>query len=71
MRIYYTSADNGDGSASTYFFESQQCIDMLEEDDPERYGAGEGGSHFDVEGTHNIPVQTLKDVKQEIKDNNS
>lgn len=72
MRIYYTTTNNGDGSASVSFYESQECIDLLEEDDPETYGMGEGGSFFDVEGTiTGITVETLADVQAEIEERNS
>ena len=48
MRVYYTTTNNGDGSASVSFFESQAAINALEDADPETYGSGEGGGFFDV-----------------------
>lgn len=48
MKVYYTATNGGDGSASVSFFETQACIDKLEEADPETYGQGEGGSSFEV-----------------------
>lgn len=67
MRIYYTGVDCGDGSISVEFFESQECIDLLEEHEPESY-RGEGGRWFDVDGSISITTQitTLKEVKARI-----
>lgn len=47
-RVYYTTTNNGDGSSSVEFFETQEQIDELEEEDPETYGMGEGGSWFEI-----------------------
>lgn len=70
MRIYYTGTDGGDGSLGVQFFESQECIDLLEEHDMETY-RGEGGGWFDVEGTiFGIEIQTLDQVKEEIGEEN-
>ncbi len=69
MRVFYTTTDNGDGSSSVSFYESKECIELLEEANPETYGSGEGGSYFDVEGTiTGITIETLEDVKAEIAD---
>lgn len=69
MRIYYTTTNGGDGSASVDFFESQDLIDMLEEHDPETYGMGEGGSWFDIEGTiSGITIRNRISVDKEIAD---
>lgn len=68
MKIYYTTSNNGDGSASVHFFESQECIDLLEEHDPETWGMGEGGSSFNLEGTHDLSIDTLEDVKAMIEE---
>ena len=66
MRIYYTAVDNGDGSLGVEFFESQECINRLEDTLPEYY-RGEGGGYFDV---FEIPIkmrlQTIEDVEQGI-----
>lgn len=70
MRIWYTGTDNGDGSLSVSFYESQECIEKLEEAIPEYY-RGEGGSWFEVpDGTviTGIDIQTVADVDQEIED---
>jgi hypothetical protein len=65
-RIYYTGIDQGDGSVGVGFYESQQCIDLLEEHDPESY-RGEGGGSFQVDGEiRGIYIQTLEEVKEEI-----
>ena len=70
MRIYYTTCNNGDGSASVRFFESQECIDYLEENDPEGFGSGEGGSYMDIEGTvTGIEIEKFEDIKSEFEEN--
>jgi hypothetical protein len=66
VRVFYTTKNCGDGSAVVRFFESQACIDALEEHDPEGYGMGEGGSSFWVEGTISVKIATLKDVQNDI-----
>lgn len=69
MRIYYTSTNNGDGSSSVQFFDSQECIDTLEDADPETYYGGEGGCYFDVEGSvSNITIYGMDYVNQRIED---
>jgi hypothetical protein len=73
LRVYYTTANNGDGSSSVKFFESQECIDLLEEHDPDSYGSGEGGSYFDIEGAITFQsnwekIQTLEQVKALIEE---
>ncbi len=67
--MYYTTIDNGDGSSSTRFFESQECIDYLEDVNPEAFGAGEGGSWFEYEGTISIIPETLQEVMEEYPRN--
>ena len=64
--MYYTTIDNGDGSSSTRFFESQECIDYLEDVNPEAFGAGEGGSWFEYEGTISIIPELFKEVWKNI-----
>ncbi len=68
MKLYYTGVDNGDGSIGVEFFDSQECIDLLEETDPERY-RGEGGGWFETETPIGL-YQTIDDVKIEIGENN-
>ncbi len=69
-RIFYTTHDNGDGSTGVSFYESQECIKLLEEAIPDMYASGEGGSSFEVDGMiYGIHVYTLEDVKEEIKAN--
>jgi hypothetical protein len=63
--IYYTGVDGGDGSISVEFFESQECIDLLEEAIPEYY-RGEGGNSFTVTGETDLEVTTLEEVKEQI-----
>jgi hypothetical protein len=67
MRIYYTTVNGGDGSAWVEFFESQECINLLEQEDPETYGMGEGGDWFDVDGTiTGIRIKSLAQVQKEL-----
>ena len=66
--IYYCGVDGGDGSIWVEFWESQECIDLLEEHDCE-YHRGEGGGSFEVNGTvSGIEIQTLEDAKQYLID---
>jgi hypothetical protein len=66
--IYYTGVDGGDGSVSVSFYESQECIDLLEERDPE-YHRGEGGGQFTVTGEiEGLEIETLEDVKDYLRD---
>lgn len=70
-RIYYTVRDNGDGSHTVEFFDSQKCIDYLEENDCETYGTGEGGGFFDIEGTvSEIHIQTMSELFTDKEDPN-
>lgn len=66
--IYYTAVNGHDGSASVAFFECGECIDLLEEHDPETYSMGEGGSSFVVNGTTDLQVRTLASVKKQVED---
>lgn len=70
MKIYYITANNGDGSSSTEFYDSMECIDYLTDYDKcdERYMDGDGGSYgcFEVpDGTPitGITIETLDDIK--------
>jgi len=68
MRIWFTGTDGGDGSLGVSFYESRECIELLEEHYPETY-RGEGGDWFEVpDGTviTGITIETLEDVKAEI-----
>jgi hypothetical protein len=66
--IYFTGVDNGDGSISVSFYESQECIDLLEEHDPECH-RGDGGGQFTVEGEiEGIEIETLEDVRGYLRD---
>ncbi len=65
-RVFYTGSDGGDGSIGVEFYDSQECIDLLEEALPEDY-RGEGGGWFDVEGEiTGINIQTMNDVRQHV-----
>ena len=71
MKIFFTASNNGDGSSSVHFFESKECIDLLEEHDPEGYGGGEGGDWLEVpDGTivTGITVKNLDWCKEYLKD---
>lgn len=75
MRVFYTTSDNGDGSNSVEFFDSQECIDWLESDEnpsSDDYQSGEGGSYFDVPDgtTFTFPgswmkIKTLADLNSD------
>lgn len=68
-RVYFTTSNNGDGSSSVHFYDSQECIERLEEADPEGYSQGEGGGWFVIEGDiTGITVDTMADVEQYISD---
>lgn len=67
MRVFYTAVDCGDGSCNVEFYESQECIDLLEEHDPECY-RGEGGGWFDVESISGISITTLDEVKANVEE---
>lgn len=57
--IFYLVADGGDGSAYVRFFTDKEKCEELCELDPETYGCNEGGpGQFDVDGDHNIHIQT-------------
>jgi hypothetical protein len=69
MKLYYTTSNNGDGSASVEFFEEQKCIELLEEADPETYGMGEGGSWMEVpDGTEitGIEIRSLEETERAV-----
>ena len=69
ITIWYTATNQGDGSSGVEFWESAECITLLEEHDPETYAAGEGGSSFIVEGNiTGIYVGTLEEAKEQIGD---
>lgn len=69
MKVFYTTYDCGDGSNTVRFFDSQECISLLEDHDPEGYGCGEGGGSFDVHGEiSGITIRTLDQVKASIID---
>lgn len=67
MRVYYSAVDHGDGSIGVRFYESQECIDLMEKYDLEGF-RGEGGGYFDVFGEHTIDVQTKEGVLQNLSD---
>ena len=70
MKIWYITANCGDGSSSTEFYDSRECIDYLTDDErcDERYMDGEGGSYgsFEVpDGTtfKGIRIRSLADIQ--------
>lgn len=72
MRIYYITANNGDGSSRTEFYDSKECIDYLTNYDRclEDYMDGDGGSWGSFEAPGGITfdsqwekVETIEDVK--------
>lgn len=67
MRIYYTTINYGDGSSGVGFYDSQECIDFLEEHEPEVYASGEGGDSFEVDGTvQGIYIKSFQTVVKEF-----
>jgi hypothetical protein len=64
-KIYYTVSDGGDGSASAHFFECQECIDLLEEHDPDTWASGEGGGFFTCDNFSQY-ITPLEEVKSRI-----
>jgi hypothetical protein len=65
--IYYTAYDNGDGSCSVRFYDSEACIDLLEEKNPESY-RGDGGGSFTVDGIiTGIDVNSMSDVQEYLE----
>jgi hypothetical protein len=69
--IWYTTVDAGDGSYYVRFFESEECITLMGEHDPEGYSDGDGcvAWSFTVDGEiTGIEVTTLEEVKAEIQE---
>lgn len=72
MRVWFTTSNNGDGSSSVEFFDSEECITKLEEKDPEGYAGGEGGGSFEVpDGTviTGIEIHNLAMVNEQLAQN--
>lgn len=72
MKVFYINANNGDGSSSTHFYDSKECINFCcdEENGLEQYWDGDGGSwgSFEVpDGTPitGIRIRTIADLKGE------
>lgn len=68
MKVFYITANNGDGSSTTEFWDSQECIDYLIDDDrcDERYMDGDGGSY----GFFEVPDGTeIKGIRIRSLDN--
>lgn len=77
--LFYTTVNAGDGSYYTRFFDSEECVNLLAEHDPEAYSDGDGGpaESFEVviDGTFefsevfpDLKISTLEQVKAEIAD---
>jgi len=72
--IYYTVRNNGDGSGSVEFFYDKECINLLENHDPETYASGEGGGSFNYTGELDfgkyewMQPATLEQVKANIEE---
>lgn len=69
MKIFYITGNNGDGSSTTEFYDSKECIDYLTDYDlcDERYMDADGGSwgSFEVpDGTPvtGIRIQSMSDI---------
>ena len=65
MKVFYTGVDNGDGSVSVAFFDSQMCIEVMEEFDPEAY-RGEGGFYFEADNIVGLDIHTIEDVIMQL-----
>lgn len=75
MNVYYVNANNGDGSSTTEFYDSKECIERLCNDDifDDIYRDGDGGSWgmFSVPDDtviSEIRIGTMADVEQLIAD---
>jgi hypothetical protein len=69
MRIYYTPANQGDGSYTVHFFDDKDSIRLLEDEDPETYHC-EGGGFFDCkEVPEGIQIRTFQQVKGLVEEN--
>lgn len=71
MKIFYITANNGDGSSRTEFYDSQECIDFLTDAGRwlEAYMDGDGGSWGSFEAPGGIQfdnqwqkVETMADL---------
>lgn len=77
MKIYYITANNGDGSSRTEFYDSKECIDYLCDDETgdEAYWDGDGGSWGSFEAPGGIQfdskwkrVMTMDDICKKYGD---
>lgn len=68
MRIYYTTVNQFDGSYGVQFFDSQECIDILEDCDSDAYSCGEGGGSFECDNfsLEVLDINWVKDYCDEI-----
>jgi len=74
VTIWYITANNGDGSSSTHFFDSFDCIEYCCDEDNglEEYWDGDGGSygHFlvpigtEISGIKIYSIDSLKAWKE-------
>lgn len=67
-KIFYTVSDNGDGGSSVRFFESQECIDTLEDKNSDVWASGEGGGSFYADNIQGIKIYTMSDVISSLED---
>lgn len=63
MKIYYINADCGDGSTSTHFYDSKECIDFCCDEENgfvEEYWSGNGGSWGSFEIPDGTPITGIR-----------
>ena len=72
MKIFYINSDSGDGSSCTHFYDSQEALDYVMDEDNgfEEYMDGDGGSwgSFEVpDGTPitGIRIRALEEVRRD------
>lgn len=63
MKIFYTVINNGDGSYGIEYFNDFAAIDLLSEDDPERYPSESDGSLIIDPETFNHEILTMGDAQ--------
>lgn len=62
VKVFYTVANGGDGSYSVVFFDSDETIELLEKEDPETWGGGEGGGSLLTEKLEGVHIYTMNEA---------
>lgn len=64
MKVFYIVASNGDGSSRVEFYDSQECIDYLTDEntthDMGAYLDGDGGSYGSFEVPEGTPIMGIE-----------